>query len=57
MVDGAPHVQIVPASAARVYTLLGKASLDADDWARSDDLSDAAFLETNRFFKVSVDLK
>ena len=57
MVDGAPHVRIVPASANRSYSLLGKASLDAEDWARSDDLSDAAFLETNRFFKVSVDLK
>jgi len=57
MDNGMPHVQIDPMSASRVYTLLGKPSLDAEGWARSDDLSDAAFLETNRFFKVSVELK
>ena len=57
VVGGMPHVNIVPASSNRVYTLLGKASLGAKDWARSKDFSDAAFLETNRFFKVSVDLE
>ncbi len=57
MVDGNPQVSIVPASSNRVYTLLGKESLGAKDWARSSDFSDATFLATNRFFKVSVDLK
>ena len=55
--NGVPQVHIVPASARRSYSLLGKALLDAGDWARSDNLSDAAFIETNRFFKVSVDVK
>ena len=57
MVDGNPQVSVVPASSNRVYTLLGKASLGAKGWARSSDFSDATFLATNRFFKVSVDLK
>ena len=57
MVGGAPQVQVVPRSADRVYTLLGKASLEAADWARSTDFFNASFLETNRFFKVSVEAK
>ena len=57
MVDGAPHVKVVPASASRAYTLLGKATLNAQGWARSPDLTDTDFLSTNRFFKVSVELK
>ena len=57
MENGVPQVRIVPASDRRSYSLLGKASLDARDWARSDNLSDAAFIETNRFFKVSVEVK
>ena len=57
MVGGAPQVQVVPRSVDRVYTLLGKASLDAADWARSSDFSNPAFLETNRFFKISVEAK
>lgn len=57
MVDGASRMQIVPASPNRTYTLLGKDSLNAQSWARSPDLADAAFLSTNRFFKVSVELK
>ena len=54
--NGVPQVHIVPTSARRSYSLLGKASLDAGEWARSDNLSDAAFIETNRFFKVSVEV-
>lgn len=57
MTNGAPHVCVSPASANRTYTLLGKPSLDAGDWARTQDFSDAAFLGSNRFFKVSVELK
>ena len=57
MVDGAPHVKVVPANANRAYSLLGKDSLNALNWARSPDLADAAFLSTNRFFKVSVEVK
>lgn len=57
VVDGAPRVRIVPSSPNRTYTLLGKDSLNAQNWARSPDLSDADFLFTNRFFKVSVELK
>jgi len=57
MVGGAPQVQVAPRSADRVYTLLGKASLDASDWARSSDFSDSDFLRTNSFFKVSVEAK
>ena len=57
MAGGVPQVRVVPSSDKRAYTLLGKASLEAGEWARSDDFSDAAFLGTNRFFKVSVDLK
>ena len=57
MVDGAPRVKVVPASANRAYSLLGKPTLDAQNWARSPDLTDAAFLSTNRFFKVYVEVK
>ena len=57
VVDGAPRVRIVPASPNRTYTLLGKPVLNAQNWARSPGLADAAFLSTNRFFKVSVELK
>ena len=57
VVNGAPRVQIVPSSPNRTYTLLGKASLNAQNWARSPDLADADFLSTNRFFKVSVEPK
>ena len=57
MVDGSPHVKVVPASASRTYLLLGKPALNAQSWARSPDLTDAAFLSTNRFFKVSVEVK
>ena len=57
VVDGVPRVQIVPSSPNRSYTLLGKDSLNAQNWARSPDLADADFLSTNRFFKVSVELK
>ena len=57
MVDGVPRVQIVPSSPNRSYTLLGKDSLNVQNWARSPDLADADFLSTNRFFKVSVELK
>ena len=57
MVGGAAQVQVAPRSADRVYTLLGKASLDASEWARSGDFSDADFLRTNRFFKVSVEAR
>jgi len=57
MVDGSPRVKVVPASANRAYSLLGKPTLNAQSWARSPDLADAAFLSTNRFFKVSVELK
>ena len=56
-VGGAPQVQVTPRSANRVYMLLGKASLDASEWARSGDFSDADFLRTNRFFKVSVEAR
>ena len=57
MSNGVPQVRVVPSSDKRAYTLLGKASLEAEGWARSEDFSDASFLETNRFFKVSVELK
>ena len=57
MVDGAPRVKVVPASANRAYSLLGKPTLNAQNWARSPDLADAAFLSTNRFFKVSVEVR
>ena len=57
MVDGSPRVKVVPASANRAYSLLGKPTLNAQSWARSPDLANAAFLSTNRFFKVSVELK
>ena len=57
MSNGVPQVQVVPSSDQRAYTLLDKASLEAGDWAHSDDFSDKPFLETNRFFKVSVKLK
>ncbi len=57
MVDGSPRVKVVPASANRAYSLLGKPTLNAQSWARSPDLADAAFLSTNRFFKVSVEVK
>ena len=57
MVGGAPQVQVAPRSSNRVYTLLGKASLDASEWARSGDFSDSDFLRTNRFFKVSVEAR
>ena len=57
MTNGVPQVRVVPSSDKRTYTLLGKASLEAGDWARSEDFSDTSFLETNRFFKVSVELK
>ena len=48
--------------AARFEDLAGqrrerkRAAVKVDGMAE-DDLSDAAFLETNRFFKVSVELK
>lgn len=51
------HTRTVTTSPNRAYTLLGKTSLDAPLWARSPDLTDADFLSTNRFFKVSVELK
>ena len=54
LTDGVPRVFVTPVSPNRAYTLLGKARLDADGWARSSDFTNAAFLETNRFFKVSV---
>ena len=57
MVDGVPRVKVVPASANRAYSLLGKPALNAQSWARSPDLADTAFLSTNRFFKVSVEVK
>ena len=57
MVGGAPQVQVAPRSANRVYTLLGKVSLDAGEWARASDFSDSDFLRTNRFFKVSVEAR
>ena len=57
MVDGAPRVKVVPASANRDYSLLGKPALNTQSWARSPDLADAAFLSTNRFFKVSVEVR
>ena len=44
MIGAAPQVQVAPRSANRVYTLLGKASLDASEWARSSDFSDSDFL-------------
>ena len=56
MVDGVPRVQIVPSSPNRAYSLLGKPTLNAQNWARSPDLADTDFLSTNRFFKVSVEL-
>ena len=52
--NGVPYVQIVPASNNRVYALLGKNSLKERNWARSESFTNAAFLATNRFFKVSV---
>ena len=57
MVDGSPRVKVVPASANRAYSLLGKPTLNAQSWARSPDLTDAEFLSTNRFFKVAVEVK
>lgn len=57
MVDGSPRVKVVPASANRAYSLLGKPTLNAQSWARSPDLTDTDFLSTNRFFKVSVELR
>ena len=57
MTNGIPYVNIVPASSNRVYTLLGKESLSAEGWARTKNFLDATFLVTNRFFKMSVDLK
>ena len=57
MVDGSPRVKVVPASANRAYSLLGKPTLNAQGWARSPDLANAAFISTNRFFKVSVEVK
>ena len=56
LTNGVLRVSVAPESPNRAYTLLGKAALDADGWARSSDFSNTAFLETNRFFKVSVDL-
>ena len=53
--NGVPCVNIVPASDNRVYALLGKNSLEARNWARSESFTNAAFLATNCFFKVSVE--